>query len=431
MRHKVSAVLVFILLLGQHFQLTALWGFPTTLGLLAGLTLLALNVRTLAAHTFTLVLLGALVLPLANAIFAQQAVSTNDFIRTLALLTLSTVILTAAATTNWTGFVQSRPVKRALYISLCLMSILSVVQVALGSRGDEKAFNLFGAHQYLYQYDPHLEFVDVPRAQGFFLEPSYNAFVILSVVVALLMLDFKAKSTAALGLAGTMASQSAMGLLIVLGLCTLTVLLKARTRSAIAAFLVTPTIVLLVGHYLQDRLASLATAGSSAHYRLVAPLTIVDNIFTNHPLGWPLGTITDVVSQYGLLNGAGLGSSLDNGFYVIIFYFGLPGAVMITLTLVVVILTAVRQRSRGFLWMGPLWMFASVGFSGGIFLPEYCLTVALVIAAYRSGLTQHARTAVDASSCPTSVRDSRDLSRLRGGVPHPVLPRRAESASRL
>ena len=102
---------------------------------------------------------------------------------------------------------------------------------------------------------------------------------------------------------------------IVVGILLITYMLRGRVRGLLVALCAVIPLTFFVGPYLQDRLGSTAVTGSSANFRLVAPLTVISDTLSNAPLGNFLGSSKEVMATYQLLNGASAGASLDNGVY--------------------------------------------------------------------------------------------------------------------
>ena len=76
-------------------------------------------------------------------------------------------------------------------------------------------------------------------------------------------------------------------------------------------------------------------------------------------------------------------TSLDNGFYVVVFYFGWLG-ILLLLTLLYSVLKISRSSGLGsYNWIAPIWLFSSLFFSGGIVAPEFGIMSFLVIASFR------------------------------------------------
>lgn len=387
-RERLAGVLAFTTIIFQHFQVATVSGYPVTIGLFTGTLLVALLVRRPPYGTITIAWTVLLVLA-GLAALAANITDVGEWSATLALFLLSSLIIATATGSIRTEVITSRAFAVGLFAALLVVVAVSVGQTLLGLAGSGALFNLFGGNQYLHPYDPGLGFVRVPRAQGFFLEPSYDAFVIGSVGVALLALGHRSKSTILLVLAGMVASQSATGLLVLAAIVAISAL-RSRPRLALAAIVAGALSWPLVGSYLLQRLGSITESGTSANYRLVAPLEVLADVLRQSPLGKPLGSITDVISAYDLRMAGVHATSLDNGLYVIVFYFGWVGIVLLAAWLVYTIARTLRSPGAipTYRLVAPLWLFATIFFSGAVMAPEYALMTWIVIACYRHAASQ-------------------------------------------
>jgi len=169
---------------------------------------------------------------------------------------------------------------------------------------------------------------------------------------------------------------------------------RRQVVTSVAVFLLCISAAYLSGvaEYFLGRIASLSVEGSSAYYRIVAPLEMLRDILTNDLTGLPFGSYQEVVLSYGLLlDGIGIGQSLDNGLYLLLFYFGWIGIIVLALAaLTAVFLYRGRMRTSTAYVLG--YLFLSLFYSGGIFSPEYVLIVILIIYTWRAyGIPVHAR----------------------------------------
>jgi putative colanic acid polymerase len=376
--------LVFITIVFQHFRLFNIGDYEATLGLLTGLLVVVLLIGTM--NYFAVISVGVffVVLSSATALFSSQAVPT-DYLQTLALVLLTSVIVTSAFGQIKWSLVGSESFAFAILIALSTIVAISVGQVALGSLGSSALFNPFRANQYLHLYNANIGLVQFPRAHGFFLEPSYNAFVMGTLTAALLSLNRFIKSAVVLAVIGLAACQSATGL-VLLVLFLGFVALKSRPAITLAAAATIFGVVSYAGDYLWIRLLSFGTEGSSAYYRVLAPIEVLMDVLGSHPLGMPFGSVERVIGGYNLQMAGVHATSLDNGFYVVIFYFGWIGIGLLLLLLTATI-RATKSRSDGsYTWIAPLWLFASLFFSGGIMAPQFGIMTFVVILSFRSSL---------------------------------------------
>lgn len=406
------AVLVLGSVLFQQFHLLTVSGYALNLGPVVTVPLLWAITRryrvVLLISTWLLLIMWTV-----SAAFLGDARYTDNYLGTLILfLTSSAIIVSALGQLNW-DVIKSFGFAHGLWLSLAFLCLLSVLQVALGAVGSDALFNLFGDRQYLHPYDPQLGSVRVPRAQGLFLEPSYNAFVIGALAVSLITLGRRVRSSIIFAVVGLLASQSATGLLL-LSIVLLITAFRARFSGAVTAILVASATLWYSGDYLTTRLTSIGTDGTSAYYRLVAPLPILGDILDDHPMGMALGSIEQVISSYGL-NMAGVqATSLDNGMYVLIYYFGWLGV----LVLMAMAVTSTRVtascmgRRDSLAWIAPIWLVASLLFSGSVMTPEFAFMTLLVIVTFRAPGLFEGEAEVDKSRRNAPKRSHCDVQRL-------------------
>lgn len=413
----------FVLL--EHFQVAKVGDYPITLGLFLGVVLV-ISVSTRMAMSNVIVVLGIAVVP--NALVQIAAPSTREgslsFFQTLALFVFAAIVIAQCKR----GTVRSEAVPamlRGAFVALLIVVLLCVLQVVTGARGSLQWFNPFGEHQYLYEYNPHLEFNPIPRAAGFYLEPSYAAFVIGSLSVALLAQGYRKVPVWVLAGAGLLAVRSATGL-ILFGVVALVVIFVGKSRLKLLALIILAVLTSLALPYLAGRLDSTFTAGSSAYYRLIGPLQILRDTLVHFPLGHPYGSLRNTVADYGILNGAAAGDSLDNGFYVIVFYFGWLGLVASIGLATWALANLARAVRTGSVAQAivPIWTVGSLLFSGGIMLPEYVFTLWVIFATRQQG-----RILIPGESgsalASEAVDSHRDVPGRRGVGADPRLARRS------
>jgi putative colanic acid polymerase len=406
-RERIASIIVFVAIVGQHFELFSAGGYPVTLGLILGIPLILGRTRRVPYVLVSLVASFVIVVAAFGALTAQDSYSgLDDFVRTLALFVLALVVLCCALSGLDRAMILSPEFGKSIFAALATVVGLSVAQVALGFLGSEVLFNPFGPFQYLHAYEPYLQFNPVPRAQGFFLEPSYDAFVVGTLTVILLALKVRVRWTLCLALAGLLAARSATGLVLIL-LVGVVFALRSRPAAAVSIAVGSIVVLLVAGDYLDARFSSFGDQGSSSNYRLVAPLIVLRDTLSTRPLGNPLGSVSDVLSTYGLRNGAAIGTSLDNGLYVIVFYFGFVGVIALFLAAIGVLVSVFGRRANGFGAVVPLWLFGTLFFSGGVMLPEYALMVGLALATWRVAVSNVGDKNAESESA--SVDHRRDL----------------------
>lgn len=419
MRIKITSFLAFVFFVGQHLQLASFFGFPVTAGTLCGILVFILVSRpgNLIGLIYSICALTAI--SGVVAMLSPEDADLVQYLRTLALLMLAFSIVAI----GWSGvdphFLDSKWFHKAVLGALIAVVTLSVGQVIVGAMGSTALFNLFGQFQYLYQYNPHLEFVDIPRAQGFYLEPSYDAFVICTLAVILFCLNKSRKLAAFLATCGLFACQSASGLLLLV-VILICVAIRAKPSVGAVSAAILAFVGWLAGPYLFVRLGTLDESSTSANYRIVAPLRVLSDVLLNKPLGEPLGSIAQVLAKYGLQNGTTQGTSLDNGFYVIVFYFGWIGVMALFLFVASMLFLSVRRArvDAGITWLAPIWLLGSFMFSGGVILPEFALMSWFVIVSFRHYFPWKGSRVTHEKRSADPVRGYHNLQRPRWTDPH-------------
>lgn len=376
-RGRAAAFMIFVVVIFIHFRIAAIGGYEVTLGQVAALAFVLLTVRSFDHRIMALALCAATFLVGVTALFAPQT-SGTDFFRTFGLLVASVTVIGLIFGGRWRSeILLSTTMSRAVLVALLVVAVLSVLQVVSGSVGYAGFFNPFGANQYFHEYNPNLGFTAVPRAHGFYLEPSYNAFMICTMGTFLLVKGYHRVISVTAVVVGLVCTQSVIGFIAIAAL-TLVALVKARPAVAIMLVAIGGGVAAVTASYVSGRLSTIGTDGTSANYRLLAPIPALLDTLSQAPLGRPLGSIESVLALYDL-NMAGVpATSLDNGYYVFIFYFGWIGVALLA-SLLIWALASFRGRSSypGATWMPPVWIFMSLAFSGAVLAPEFVFLVGL------------------------------------------------------
>ena len=385
MRLVLAGVAAVVLL---QFQFITLGTFPLTIAPLLLFLLLGRCLVLRPSLSGTIILLVVVFYPFGVALF-EQNFDTSHFLRTYALWVTAFGALVAALTL---------PIKRTTldlttpaFFGLLVTSSFSILQYLLGKAGNYALYSIWGNHSYFGGYDPTQH--GIIRASGFYLEPSFNALVMVTLLTVVFLSGTVRQRKVALVFAvgGLLVTQSVAG---AVGLALAVILLRVPKGGRAGASSWIPGVVLLAGFfsfqgfvtYLSGRASSLLVLGSSANYRLVAPLTVVNDVLLNHPLGRPLGTIQSTLSGFGLLNGVSVGTSLDTGPYYLVFYTGWLGLIGLTLTLIWALpsLRSARAASgpRGLALVVLVMLF----YTGGVILPEFVFLAIILILSWRGAV---------------------------------------------
>ena len=371
-----------------HFEFLSIGGYPLTVAPLA----IALVLRCNALKRHWPVLLVTLVVislgtPVVTALAYRMPVNWTEYLRTYLLWFFAVAALALGISRPLTGRERSW-LGAGCFAALVIVSTFSLMQRLLALDGSTALYNPWKSHQYLYNYDLRAHLLAL-RAPAFFLEPSFNALVITSLLFILLLLRYRvvwAFGFAILGLQCA-ASVSGFAILALLGLMSTRILPRGRGAGMVVvrrlSILTLIALSLWISHaYLTQRVSSASIVGSSTQYRLIAPLPVLQDVLGNSPLGAPLGSVQQVLPKYDLLNGQVVGSTLDNGLYLLVYYFGWIALAMGVILGLRLLFDKPRENQfgvRSFVAFSLL----TLANTGGIVLPEFIFLYLLVILAFR------------------------------------------------
>jgi hypothetical protein len=140
-----------------------------------------------------------------------------------------------------------------------------------------------------------------------------------------------------------------------------------------------------ISGYLISRFKSISEPGSSAYFRLISPIKIFATNLGEYPLGVPLGLREMLVISSDERLERNLVTSIDNGWLYILIYFGLIGLVFIASIMIYCLRLSIKLKKLG----NDFWIFGflpliTLGFTGGITMPEFILLYAVMINMIRS-----------------------------------------------
>jgi putative colanic acid polymerase len=382
--YKILWLVAALILL--HFMLTFVLGFPLTLSPLAVVAFLVTAYEFRFPRMLLFVWSLLVLLPLINFGLYISTTDPIEFMKTYSywIFAVSTVSIASSARLRGRGMW----VAKAAFVVLVILTFYSAAQIiSFNYFSSDILFNPFGDHQYLYHYDVVLH-ADSIRAPGFYLEPSYNAFVVTSMLFIVLVSNYRPVISLMLGTVAVLFIQSFAGFL-VYGFLLIGYLIMRGARASLwgglATLLLVSPIVYLSGisEYIGERIASASVEGSSTNYRIAAPLTILRDILRDRVTGVAFGDMEKVLAPYGIGRGDSLGLSLDNGVYLLVFDFGwLAIAVIVVAALIGILFYRGRWSFSTLYLLG--YIALSMNYSGAIFVPEYAFVIALAIYAWRA-----------------------------------------------
>ena len=224
------------------------------------------------------------------------------------------------------------------------------------------------------------------RSTGFYYEPAFCALVLFAVMVSSLSLKpltaiqyFLYFSAFAIvgSLSGILAFFCVLAVAVIKGGQLRRYVVYAYFLLPIFSFFCIWAFFQLVG----GRINEFGSESSSSYYRVIAPLRIVYDVLANHPLGMPLGSMEQEVSKYFIFNGSSVGNTIDNGWYLLVFYFGYAGLLMAIAFFCYGFLKAVRAEMHALLLY--VFMALSPFFTGAVFSPEFAFLMLVVVFSFK------------------------------------------------
>lgn len=372
-----------------HFMVAMPLGYPLTIAPVAVSFVLWRHYAGKMSLTALIGLTALLLLPFIN-VFGQPAERLVRFLRTDALWAFNVTTIWWAARGDLS--VRRTDIVEGAFAANVIIAAYSAAQATLAFVfGSNALFNPFRGHQYLHEYEATLHDAGVgawSRAPSFYLEPSFGAFVMVSLCVVSLLARYRPTASMLVVSAGLFFNRSFTGIIAfaILAAIHMGLSLGRRVPRAIqlgAAVLVAAIAALGLRQLLSTRIGELGVEGASAYYRIISPLIVLRDVLQFKPLGVEFGQIEAFLMPYGLLQTGAEGNTLDNGLYVVVFYFGWVGLAAI----VALVVKAVGQLVNGDRERALVWsmIFFSMAFSGAVFVPEFAFLIILVLYQFRAG----------------------------------------------
>ncbi len=377
-----------------NFAPFRLFGYPVTVAPIASLVIYFICFRVSRTHRSSIIIIALFLSISAVKVLVDEithSISISEYAKTFALITLYvflTALTVAGPIKKFTC--EAGTLQRLFdYLSAAIISIAVLQRLHYYMFSDVTVFNVWGEHQISGQsYVLNAISFGAFKATSLYFEPAYCALVLFSLYTCSSMISPPSLRKTALYFLGFIFIGSLSGLISFLAITYIKSIYPSSARANKALFLkrliptVFASIILLpiAFIYFGNRALEYSEAGSSTHYRLVAPLEVVSDVVTNHPLGMPLGSIESVMQKSFLLNGSEFGSTLDNGWYVLLFYYGWLGAA-ITAAIIAVALRKSSQRPHVLI---PLaYITLAPFFTGAVFSPEFLFLQVLITITHR------------------------------------------------
>ncbi len=286
----------------------------------------------------------ALLLPLPMLLSVLTEPGTDqiqDLLRVLreALMAILMIVMLTGSTMrpirlNRKRFVQ---VMTILAVGLFLLTLLQIYALRSKSYfGFPREMFAFGKGAIPGELDLYYSNI---RAAGTFSEPSYLAFILLSIMmIAAARFDYDRKGVllAALVLVTGILSQAASFVLFasLIGVVFLVRTLRGGARVTMLVVIpVAATLLLILGSgsgtLARVQAGTSATGDSSIFARIVGPLLILPDYLMKHPVGAPISTLPDVLQPYAAPTGIMPEQYLMNGMFNLFFEYGFFGFILL------------------------------------------------------------------------------------------------------
>jgi putative colanic acid polymerase len=385
--HKFGKFFYVSILILLQFQLGHIFNFPVTTALLVLpiviLSLFKIQIKPIAALVFISINLILVI----NFITNTNIDTFSNFIKASTLIIVNSLAFAILVSGDVKPHI--RLLDSAVVWTMYLNIVLSVIQLTLGYRTYPVLARIFGIYTNDFQFIPDLH-ASINRPSAFYIEPSFNALISLCLFAAITLLpNIKNRGrNITVCLIYTILTFSVAGILSLFSILLIARLARGRFRKADVLFLLFSLI--LVFRYVYGRILTLGYSGSSSNFRIVSPYRLVLKELNLHPMGIPVGTLRDVMADAGFLNGSTVGTSLDNGWFLLLLYFGFFGLILLSFMIAATIYFCHRLRKHNEpFWTVGLIPILSLGFTGGIFLPDYAVILGIVIYSIRVRLSQN------------------------------------------
>jgi putative colanic acid polymerase len=276
------------------------------------------------------------------------------------------------------------PTLKSLKFCTISIFILVVFQVVFFKfTGDTSLFLFWGENSYASQ-DYVIESIiyGSSKATGFYLEPAMLGLVSICLIVAITNITINYLQIFMLGTV-TFLSGSAAAILTLLAFSILFIIKHKESKINIkpVLFILLLILLFLVFPYLFLRAETIFIEGTSVYYRLIAPLEPLKDVLLSSPFGVSFGLMEETLLSYRLENGVNDGTTIDNGWYLLVFYFGWLG--LIVSVIIFFILGKFIVKGDLKLSLLSLYFLLSPLFTGAIFSPEFLFLQFIVLISYR------------------------------------------------
>lgn len=254
--------------------------------------------------------------------------------------------------------------------------------------GNIGIFNLWGDRSYADQgYVTKVIEFGALKSTAFYFEPAFCALVMYALLTARQLSSKVSYIYFPVILVAFYITGSFSGVICALLVLITAVLFpdnsskKTKNLKIIIGLLVFACAFYFLADLITTRSMQVFDSSTSTYYRLIAPLSILKDVLVDHPFGMLFGVMENDIQRYSLSNGAAIGKTIDNGWYLLTYYFGWIGILIFISYITFGLHLALKHRNGSieafqFLLLSPF-------FTGAVFSPEFLLLQALVIFTFK------------------------------------------------
>jgi hypothetical protein len=270
-------------------------------------------------------------------------------------------------------------IQRSVHLFLLLLVAVALLVIAqfvmLNVYDSYTIMKIFGPFSPLgpgyLVYEPHpLSFIKRPN--GIFSEPSVAGwFLVFGTSIAITSPIFQRKSGYIAAMVSGLAAIATLSMSAIINIAVLSLVylwIKSKTiKRLYINFLLVITVIVTLGWVavtanITSRFENFFIEGTSSYYRLNAPLQLLSESLREFPFGHPLGQVQYILSKSYMINWK-LGSTvnIDNSFFMISYYYGILGIVIIISVCCMFIVLFLKRSHASLLLITILLALAETG----------------------------------------------------------------------
>lgn len=386
MNNKILNIIFIIPIIFLHFVIIRISDYPLTLApfFIVGFFYIFYKKIINDLSTFVIFII-IFFYPILNIVeILDNYLYLLQFFRTYLLWIFSATVILLAFKLKIKYIYNFGPVA---FTCLILIFIIVLFQYITSSLGILDFIYPFGSHSYFEDLNGEMLYTEGEkiRVPGLYLEPSFCAYITLNLISVCMMTRSKVTMSLIIGGSSLLIIQSFTGLIAFSLILFVDFIFNYKgsnnSKNFLIPILVLITFLLIIfifyNDYIISRVSSIDDIGSSTYYRVIGLLPVLYDTLSNFIFGHALGTVKSIIPNFSIIHGTGYGSSIDNGLYLLVFYFGWFGLFFILYFIFKIINNFFNRRYSDLISL--ITIFFGCFFNGGIFLPEFILMTLILI----------------------------------------------------